>query len=191
MGPQPRARSLLPVSERVYSDEVVLFYNRAKPVHWDGSAVGVEQLRGLTIGLPLGSAKTPLLEEAERRGLLKYEAGGDETGNLRKLAAGRIDAVDMVKGTGQWLISQRLDADEAARLATTAPCSAGTTTCSSPASRPITAATSKPSTRAWPRCAPMGGKPNCGGASSPRRASLRTCSSGRTRQRCPSHRCNA
>ncbi|BCG24345.1 ABC transporter substrate-binding protein [Pseudomonas tohonis] len=120
-GRSPEREACCLFSERVYSDEVVLFYNRAKPVHWDGSAVGVEQLRGLTIGLPLGSAKTPLLEEAERRGLLKYEAGGDETGNLRKLAAGRIDAVDMVKGTGQWLISQRLDADEAARLATTAP----------------------------------------------------------------------
>lgn len=120
-GRSPEREACCLFSERVYSDEVVLFYNRAHPVHWDGTPADMERLRGLTIGLPLGSAKTPLLEEAEQRGLLKYEVGGDETGNLRKLAAGRIDAVDMVKGTGQWLISQRLEADEAARLATTEP----------------------------------------------------------------------
>ena len=106
-------------SQRVYSDEVVLFYNQAHPVDWNGSAEQIERLRGLTIGLPLGSAKTPVLETAERRGLLRYEVSGDELQNLRKLAAGRIDAVDMVKGTGRWLISTRLTPEEGARLATT------------------------------------------------------------------------
>lgn len=118
-GHSPERDACCSYSQRVYSDEVVLFYNQAHPVAWNGSAEQIERLRGLTIGLPLGSAKTPVLETAERRGLLRYEVSGDELQNLRKLAAGRIDAVDMVKGTGRWLISTRLTPEEGARLATT------------------------------------------------------------------------
>jgi polar amino acid transport system substrate-binding protein len=102
----------------VYRDEVVLFYRRDKPISWDGSLAGAEQLNGLRIGIPLGSAKMPVLEEAERRGWVQYEASGDELINLRKLAAGRIDAVDIVKGSGSHLLRQ-LSAKERAKLTTT------------------------------------------------------------------------
>lgn len=102
----------------VYSDEVVLFYRRDKPINWDGSLTGAEQLNGLRIGIPLGSAKMPVLEQAEQRGWVQYEASGDELINLRKLAAGRIDAVDIVKGSGSYVLNQ-LSAKERARLTTT------------------------------------------------------------------------
>ena len=51
----------------VYSDELVLFYRRDKPISWDGRLAGAEQLNGLRIGIPLGSAKMPVLEQAEQR----------------------------------------------------------------------------------------------------------------------------
>jgi len=102
----------------VYRDEVVLFYRRDKPIDWDGSLAAAEQLKGLRIGIPLGSAKIPVLAQAEQRGWIEYEASGDELINLRKLAAGRIDAVDIVKGSGSHVLSQ-LSAKERARLTTT------------------------------------------------------------------------
>lgn len=106
-------------SEVVYSDAVVLFYNRSKAISWDGSLVGAEQLKGLRIGIPLGSAKMPVLEQAEQRGWVQYEASGDELINLRKLAAGRIDAVDIVKGSGNHVLSQQLSASERSKITTT------------------------------------------------------------------------
>ncbi|MEO4047320.1 transporter substrate-binding domain-containing protein [Pseudomonas sp. CAU 1711] len=109
-------------SEVLYSDEVVLFYNKARPLHWDGSLEQAGQrLRGLRIGLPLGSAKSPVLAEAERLGWVSYEIGGDEMTNLRKLAAGRIDALDIVKGSATYLINRRLSPRERDSLASTAP----------------------------------------------------------------------
>lgn len=102
----------------VYRDEVVLFYRRDRPIDWDGSLAAAEQLKGLRIGIPLGSAKQPVLEQAEQRGWVQYEASGDELINLRKLAAGRIDAVDIVKGSGSYVLNQ-LSAKERARLTTT------------------------------------------------------------------------
>ena len=102
----------------VYSDEVVLFYDREKPINWNGSLAATEQLKGLRIGIPLGSAKQPVLEQAEQRGWVRYEASGDELINLRKLAAGRIDAVDIVKGSGSHMLKQ-LSPQERAHLTTT------------------------------------------------------------------------
>lgn len=106
-------------SEVVYSDNVVLFYNHNKPISWDGSLAGAEQLKGLRIGIPLGSAKMPVLEQAEQRGWVHYEASGDELINLRKLAAGRIDAVDIVKGSGSHVLNQQLSARERSKITTT------------------------------------------------------------------------
>lgn len=105
-------------SALVYRDEVVLFYRRDKPIDWDGSLAAAEQLKGLRIGIPLGSAKQPVLEQAEQRGWVQYETSGDELINLRKLAAGRIDAVDIVKGSGSYVLNQ-LSAKDRARLTTT------------------------------------------------------------------------
>ena len=102
----------------VYSDEVVQFYDREKPINWNGSLAATEQLKGLRIGIPLGSAKQPVLEQAEQRGWVRYEASGDELINLRKLAAGRIDAVDIVKGSGSHMLKQ-LSPQERAHLTTT------------------------------------------------------------------------
>jgi polar amino acid transport system substrate-binding protein len=109
-------------SDVVYRDEVVLFYNKARPLQWDGSLEQAgHSLRGTRIGLPLGSAKSAVLAEAERLGWVSYEIGGDELVNLRKLAAGRIDAVDIVKGSGTYLMNRRLSPQERDRLASTKP----------------------------------------------------------------------
>lgn len=105
----------------VYSDAVVLFYNRAKPIAWDGSLATAQQLNGLRIGIPLGSAKTPVLAQAERLGWVQYEVSGDELTNLRKLAARRIDAVDIVKGSGSHVLNQQLSAEERSQITTTPP----------------------------------------------------------------------
>jgi polar amino acid transport system substrate-binding protein len=108
-------------SEVVYSDELVLYYHRDHPVAWDGTLAGAEALRGLTIGIALGSAKAPVLEQAEQRGWIRYESGSDELVNLRKLAARRIAAVDIAKGTGRYLLLQRLSPAEREVLRHTEP----------------------------------------------------------------------
>jgi len=105
-------------SDLVHRDEVVLFHRHDKPVDWDGSLADAQRLGGLRIGLPLGSAKMPVLEQAEQHGWVQYEIGGDELINLRKLAAGRIDAVDIVKGSGSHVMT-RLQPEERARLTST------------------------------------------------------------------------
>lgn len=104
-------------SQVVYSDEVVLFYNKARPLQWNGDPTDLQSLHGLRIGLPLGSAKSQQLAEAERRGLVKYQIGGDELSNLRMLAAGRIDALDIIHGSASYLIRTRLSREERERLA--------------------------------------------------------------------------
>jgi len=103
-------------SEVVYTDELVLFYHQDQPVDWDGNLANAKRLQGLSIGLPLGSAKTPVLEEAEKLGWVRYEVSGDEVLNLRKLMAKRIGAVDIVKGTGTYLLQHQFNAEERAPI---------------------------------------------------------------------------
>src|SRR3989338_1888964 len=96
------------------------FFPRDTPLAWDGSLAGAEALRGLTIGLPLGSAKAPVLEQAQQRGWVRYEVGGDELLNLRKLLAKRFAALDLAKSSGTYLLQQRFSAAERAQIAHTA-----------------------------------------------------------------------
>ena len=119
-GRTPEREAECVFSERVFSDELVLFYHRDTPLAWDGSLAGAEALRGLTIGLPLGSAKAPVLEQAQQRGWVRYEVGGDELLNLRKLLAKRFAALDLAKSSGTYLLQQRFSAAERAQIAHTA-----------------------------------------------------------------------
>lgn len=100
----------------IYRDESVLLYSSNKPVSWDGSVTGAEQLKGLRIGIALGSSKIPALEEAERRGWVTYTTNADALSNLRKLAAGDLDAVDIGKDAASHLVRQHFKAAERAQL---------------------------------------------------------------------------
>jgi polar amino acid transport system substrate-binding protein len=102
----------------IYRSQTVLLYNRSKPITWDGSVAGAEQLKGLRIGIAPGSSKLAELEEAEQRGWVRYEEG-DGTLNLHKLAAAQIDAIQINQDVANHSINQHLSAVEQASLAMT------------------------------------------------------------------------
>lgn len=116
-GRTPEREELFDFSDTVFTDELVLFYRREQPVVWDGK--DTEALRGLTVGLPLGSAKAPLLAQAERSGAIRYEVSGDSELNLRKLLARRFEAVDLARSAGLALLQQHFSPAERARIAHT------------------------------------------------------------------------
>ncbi|MES2262804.1 MAG: transporter substrate-binding domain-containing protein [Pseudomonadota bacterium] len=120
-GHSPERDAVFDFSEPVFTDELVLYYHKDRPLRWDGSEDDIAALRGVTIGQSLGSAKTPMLERAERRGELHYESSGDEQTNLRKLLLKRIGAVDMSRTSGSYLLQQHFSPAERAHIGHTAP----------------------------------------------------------------------
>ncbi len=111
-GRTPEREAVCDFSETLFSDELVLFFRKDKPLTWDGKTDNLAALRGLTIGLPLGSAKAEPLAQAEQRGELRFQASGDELSNLHKLLVGRFDAVDLSRTVGNHLLQQRFSSAE-------------------------------------------------------------------------------
>jgi polar amino acid transport system substrate-binding protein len=115
-GRTPEREAVCDFSDIIFSDDLVLFFRKDKPLAWDGKAEHLAALRGITIGLPLGSAKAEPLAQAERRGELRFEASGDELSNLHKLLVGRFDAVDLSRTIGNQLLLRRFSAAERALI---------------------------------------------------------------------------
>ncbi|WP_020410556.1 substrate-binding periplasmic protein [Hahella ganghwensis] len=105
-------------SDVVYTGEIVLFYRKGEPISWDGD---IEALRGLSIGLPLGSAKAKPLEEAESMGLITYDISVDHVLVFKKLLAGRFDALDENKAVGLYNLHTQFSAQEQNMVTYTAP----------------------------------------------------------------------
>ncbi|WP_241566935.1 ABC transporter substrate-binding protein [Hahella sp. KA22] len=105
-------------SDAVYTGEIVLFYRKNNPVVWTGLK---EDIQGLTIGLPLGSAKAKPLEEAEKEGMVSYDVGVDHILVFRKLLAGRFDALDENKAVGLFNLQSQFTAQEREKIGHTDP----------------------------------------------------------------------
>ncbi|OZG70198.1 amino acid ABC transporter substrate-binding protein [Hahella sp. CCB-MM4] len=106
-------------SDVVYTGEIVLFYRKEdRPITWNGN---LQDLKGLSIGLPMGSAKAQPLQEAEARGLIVYDVSVDHVGIFKKLLAGRFDAVDENKAVGLYNLHTQFSNREQDMVAFTAP----------------------------------------------------------------------
>ncbi len=105
-------------SDVVYTGEIVLFFRKGEPVFWHGR---VEDLKGLIIGLPLGSAKAQPLESAEERGLITYDISVDHVGVFKKLLAGRFNALDENKAVGLYNLRTQFSTKEQNMVDYTAP----------------------------------------------------------------------
>ena len=90
----------------LYSDPIlvsryVLFYNRNRPVHWEH----LQDLHGLTIGGVLGATPTGEYGDLINAGVFKREVSASDELNLRKLAAGHLDAAAIELEVGQYLLA--------------------------------------------------------------------------------------
>jgi len=93
----------------LYSDPVlvtpyVVFFRKSKPVHWQT----LRDLKGLTIGGTLGATPTGEYAELARQGVFRREVADDDELNLRKLAAGHLDAATIEPDVGIYLLKNRL-----------------------------------------------------------------------------------
>ncbi len=99
-----------------YSDVVieeieVLFHLRENPLQWLDAA----DLKGKVIG---GTAHTtyPLLEAAEKRGILSIQRAGNYDTLFNRLLAGRIDAVPQVKYVGNYFLQNTLTEEDREKI---------------------------------------------------------------------------
>ena len=105
-------------SDVVYTGETVLFYHKDHPIVWTGN---LEDLKGLRIGLSLGAAKSNILKEAEKKGFITYDIGGDKVMTFFKLLEKRFHAIDNNKAVGLHLIQTRLSSEQRAKIGYTNP----------------------------------------------------------------------
>lgn len=105
-------------SDVVHVGEVVLFYHKDHPITWTGN---IEDLKGLTIGIPSGYESPVILKEAEKKGFIKFEIGWKDINVFRQLARKRFQAVDANKIAGLRLIETKLSAEEKAKIGHTKP----------------------------------------------------------------------
>jgi polar amino acid transport system substrate-binding protein len=105
-------------SDVVYTGETVLFYHKDHPIVWTGN---LEDLKGLRIGLILGAAKSNILKEAEKKGFITYDIGGDEVMTFLKLLEKRFHAIDKNKAVGLHAIQTRLSSEQRTKIGYTKP----------------------------------------------------------------------
>ncbi len=99
-------------SEPVLTTRYVLFYAKSRPVHWNQ----LTDLRGLTIGGVLGATPTGEYGDLANAGVFKREESVSDELNLRKLAAGHLDAAAVEESVGNYLLANQ-DKDVADQLA--------------------------------------------------------------------------
>jgi len=95
-----RSESFL-FSDPVVLSREVLFYRADKSIVF----TRVEDLQGLRIGAALGYSYGPEFDAAEKAGVLTVERTSSDDQNLRKLLAGRLDAVALNRVVGFELLS--------------------------------------------------------------------------------------
>lgn len=107
---EKRARDFL-YSAPVVIDVEVLFYLKSNPLVWRT----VEDLQGMRIGGTLHTVY-PLFEEAEKKGILTLERGGNYDSLFKMLLFRRIDAVPQVKQVGRYFLKESLSPQERDRI---------------------------------------------------------------------------
>lgn len=106
-------------SDIIYTGEDVLFYLKDRPVNWQGDLNDLSELKGLTIGLSLGSSIGNVMKKAKKKGLLTYDTTSDKLATFRKLLAKRVDAVEEIKTVGFHIIRTNFSKDQQERILNT------------------------------------------------------------------------
>jgi polar amino acid transport system substrate-binding protein len=88
-------------SDAVVTTDYVLFFARSRPIHWKS----LYDLRGLTIGGVLGATPTGEYADLAAAGVFKREVARSDELNLRKAAAGHLDAAGVEREVGNYLLS--------------------------------------------------------------------------------------
>lgn len=109
---EERARLLL------YSDPVLISRNQLFHLKHQPLPAGAEQdLRRLRLGATAGYHYGALIQQQERAGQLQIDRAPNDLSSLRKLLAGRVDAVLMNREVGLYLLDRRFSAAERAQFA--------------------------------------------------------------------------
>ncbi|WP_460530795.1 substrate-binding periplasmic protein [Chitinimonas naiadis] len=106
-----RAQTLL-FSDPVILSREVLFFRKEKPVEFNTLA----DLKGKVIGITLGYSYGDAFDKTVADGSLSTESASNDETNLRKLLAGRLDAVALNRGVGYHLLASKFSPVERARL---------------------------------------------------------------------------
>lgn len=107
---EERAKHFL-YSDPVIIDTELLFHLKSRPLEWKV----VDDLKGMTIGGTLHTVY-PVFEEAEQRGILKIDRGGNYDVLFQKLRWQDIDAVPQVKQVGRYFLNTALSDEERSRI---------------------------------------------------------------------------
>ncbi len=94
-------------SKPIYIGYSVLFFNKSKPVDWDGK-IGLE---GSVVGGTLGYSYSKL-EELERKGKIKIIYSENDYKTFEKLLKNRVDFVQLDKNVGDFVLSKNFEHDE-------------------------------------------------------------------------------
>ncbi len=105
--------------EMYYSDSLlipgqksVFFHLKKKPFEWQT----IDDLKGLKIAGRLGYSYGEAFDSAIDKGIFKLERADKESVNFKKLLAGRVDLVVMIKKVGEEFLKKELTPEQAAQI---------------------------------------------------------------------------
>lgn len=98
-------------SDSVISDQAVLFFLKDSPLSWND----FDDLKGKVIG-GTRHTKYPLIEKAQKQGILAIDRAGNYDILFKRLLIKRIDAVPQVKHVGKYFLKNSLTAEELSKV---------------------------------------------------------------------------
>lgn len=97
----PERKAEFLYSDPVYTTEDVLFYRKARPVHWQQ----LSDLSGFILGGAIGYTYGEEFGRLEDKGVLHVERIANEEMNFEKLLLGRVTAFPMDREVGRYMIA--------------------------------------------------------------------------------------
>ncbi len=92
--------------------KTVFFHLKDKPFEWQT----LQDLKGLKVAGRLGYAYGEEIESAVAKGLFKLERADKDLINTKKLLAGRVDLILMIKEVGEEFLKKELTPEQAAKI---------------------------------------------------------------------------
>jgi len=98
-------------SQPVIFDQEVLFFRKDSPINWHT----IDDLKGLTIGA-VQHVYMPLLEQAEKSGIVNLEKVGDYPIQVERILHKRVDAISINKEVGLYYLRTQLPPEQQALI---------------------------------------------------------------------------
>lgn len=92
-------------SDPVFESERVFFFRKDNPFDWRT----LKDLRGLRVGITLGSAEEFPFEEIMSGGANKLDVARDYVSGMKMLIAGRIDVYACNRAVGRYILANRIE----------------------------------------------------------------------------------